>query len=75
MGHALNIEFKPGIIKECAMNCYIYFYMNYINNIEYADKQTSFYIIHRMKQKDMETRFFNKIMFDLFGCNIGLNYL
>ena len=75
MGHAVNIEFQPGIIKECAMNYYIYFYMNYINNIEYADKQTSFYIIHKTKQKEMETRFFNKIIFDLIGSNIGLNYL
>ena len=75
MGHALNIIYHPGIIKECAMNCYIYFYMNHIANIEYGDKHTSFYIIHKTKQKEMETRFFNKIMFDLFGCNIGLNYL
>ena len=75
MGHAVNIVHRPGIIKECAMNCYIYFYMNYINNIEYADKQTSFYIIHKTKQQQMETRVFNKIIFDLIGCNIGLNYL
>jgi hypothetical protein len=75
MGHAVNIVHRLGIIKECVMNCYIYFYMNYINNIEYADKQTSFYIIHKTKQKDMETRVFNKIMFDLIGSNIGLNYL
>ena len=72
MGHAVNIVHQPGIIKECAMNCYIYFYMNHIANIEYGDKQTSFYMIHKTKQKEMETRVFNKIMFDLFGCEVNV---
>jgi hypothetical protein len=74
-GPFTNCIFYPGIFIEFSINCYVYFYIRYICVIEYAPKDTSFYVMHKTKQSQMERRMFNKIMFQLFGHEIIGKYL
>jgi hypothetical protein len=71
-GTFMNCIFHSGIFIEFAINCVVYFYIRYMCVIEYAPKDTSFYLMHRHAQKNMEQRMFNKIMYRLFGDeNVG----
>jgi len=74
-GPFINYAFCPGFFKEFAINCFVYFYVRYICVIEYAPKDTSFYVMHKTKQSQMERRMFNKIIIRLFGHEIIGKYL
>jgi len=74
-GPFTNCIFCPGIFKEFSINCFVYFYIRYTCVIEYAPKDTSFYVMHKTKQTQMEQRIFNKIMYPLFGHEIVGKYL
>ena len=74
-GPFMNCVFNSGIFIEFTINCFVYFYIRYICVIEYAPKDTSFYVMHKTKQLEMERRVFNKIMYSLFGHEIVGKYL
>lgn len=71
-GPCMNCLFCPGIFKEFLINCFVYFYIRYVCVIEYAPKDTSFYVMHKTKQLEMERRMFNKIIVRLFGCEVDV---
>ena len=71
-GPCINCIFCPGIFKEFTINCFLYFYIRYICVIEYAPKDTSFYIMNKTKQTQMERRMFNKIIIRLFGYEVDV---
>lgn len=71
-GTFMNCIFQSGIFIEFAINCFVYFYIRYMCIIEYAPKDTSFYVMHKTKQKNMERRMFNKIIVRLFGCEVDV---
>jgi hypothetical protein len=74
-GPFMNCLFHSGIFIEFSINCFVYFYIRYVCVIEYAPKDTSFYVMHKTKQLEMERRMFNKIIIRLFGHEIVGKYL
>jgi hypothetical protein len=71
-GPFTNCIFHPGLFLEFSINCFVYFYIRYVCVIEYAPKDTSFYVMHKTKQSQMERRMFNKIIVRLFGCEVDV---
>lgn len=71
-GPFMNCVFHSGIFIEFSINCFVYFYIRYVCVIEYAPKDTSFYVMHKHAQKNMEQRIFNKIIVRLFGCEVDV---
>ena len=71
-GPFMNCIFYSGIFTEFSINCFVYFYIRYICVIEYAPKDTSFYIMHKTKQLEMERRMFDKIIVRLFGWKVDV---
>ncbi len=71
-GPFINCAICPGIFKEFAINCFVYFYIRYVCVIEFAPKDTSFYVMHKTKQSKMEQHMFNKIIIRLFGCEVDV---
>jgi hypothetical protein len=71
-GPYINCLFQSGIFLEFSINCFVYFYIRYVCVIEYAPKDTSFYLMHKTKQLQMEQRMFNKIIVRLFGWEVDV---
>lgn len=71
-GPCINMFLQPGIYKEFIINCFVYGYIRYTFVIEYAPKGATFYEMHKIKQKKMEQRMFNKIIVRLFGCEVDV---
>ncbi len=71
-GPFINCAFCPGIFKEFVINCFVYFYIRYTCVIEFAPKYSSFYVMHKTKQLEMEQRMFNKIIVRLFGWEVDV---
>ena len=74
-GPFMNCLFHSGIFIEFSINCFVYFYIRHVCVIEYAPQDTSFYVMHKTKQSQMERLMFNKIMYRLFGHEFVGKYL
>jgi len=66
-GPCINMINRPGIYKEFIINCFVYGYIRYTFVIEYAPRGSSFYEMNKTKQKIMEQRMFNKVMYRILG--------
>jgi len=71
----MNQIIRVPLFNALVLNLFMLFIIKYLDVIEYAHQGFTFYEIYKTKQSNMERRIYNKLIYNLFGCNFEEKYL